>query len=324
MTTTSSDYYQLSPDTILDALESIGLLPEAALLALNSYENRVYQFRTQDEVKYVAKFYRPNRWTDQQILEEHQYSQQLCDQELPVVPPLAFNGKTLHDHQNFRFSVFANQGGRNPNLDDPQVLKRAGRLLSRIHMVSHSQNFQHRPALNSDTFGHQNIALIKQTGFLPNHVEQSYFSVCNFLMEQVERIYNQFPSIENFRIHGDCHPSNILWTDDGPHFVDFDDCRTGPAVQDLWMLITAQEADEKYRQWQTLLDGYEEFCEFDDRELKLVEPLRALRMLNYTAWLCKRWDDPIFKHYFFWFNSDKYWEEQVLQLKEQLSILQQV
>ncbi|MCO7225690.1 serine/threonine protein kinase [Pleionea sp. CnH1-48] len=315
------EFYQLDPDTILDALDATGIEAEAALLALNSYENRVYQLRDFAQKRWVVKFYRPHRWSDEQILEEHQFSLQLAEAEIPVVAPTLFNDQSLLHFKNFRFSLFESRGGRSPNLDDEETLTWLGRFIGRIHLIGESQNYNQRPVINVDAYAQQSHDFVMQQGFVPDSLKESMNSVCLPLIEACVERFSRFSDIETFRIHGDCHPSNILWTDDGPHFVDLDDSRIGPAVQDLWMLITGAEQD-KVAQRNALLDGYEEFREFDYRELHLVEALRAMRMMHYMAWLARRWEDPSFKHNFPWFNTQRYWEEQLLSLKEQLGTLQ--
>ncbi|WP_444994977.1 serine/threonine protein kinase [Aliikangiella sp. IMCC44359] len=315
----TQDFYHLTPDSVLDALESVNFEPQAALLALNSYENRVYQFRDYAEKRYVVKFYRPNRWSDQQILEEHLFCEQLVENEIPVVAPIKINGNTLFSHANYRFAVYDCKGGRSPNLDDKDTLIWLGRFIGRIHLLGESNSFQYRPALTLQNFGIDSVQYLLDTDFIPSHILESYRSVTEQIIRYCDQKMNQLTSINTLRLHGDCHPSNVMWTDDGPHFVDFDDSRMGPAVQDLWMLITD---NQDRHQWNTILEGYEDFREFDDRELNLVEPLRAIRMLHYSAWLARRWNDPSFKHNFPWFNTTRYWEEQVLMLKEQLFVLQ--
>ncbi|TQV89877.1 serine/threonine protein kinase [Aliikangiella coralliicola] len=316
----AQDFFQLTPDQVLDALESIGLEPQAALLALNSYENRVYQFRDYDEKRYVVKFYRPARWSDQQILEEHDFCLQLVEHEIPVVPPMKIEQQTLFQHNQFRFAVFESKGGRNPNLDDKDTLIWLGRFIGRIHLLGEAQNYQHRPTLTLDSFGYQSVDYLLKTEFIPAHILAAYKAITEQLLTLCAQSFERFGQLNTLRLHGDCHPSNVMWTDSGPHFVDFDDSRMGPAIQDLWMLVT-DNSDRQ--QWNHLLDGYEDFREFDDREMALVEPLRAMRMLHYSAWLGRRWSDPSFKHNFPWFNGVRYWEEQVLALKEQYALIQQ-
>jgi len=315
----SQDFYQLTPDEVLNALESVGFEPQAALLALNSYENRVYQFRDYDNNKFVVKFYRPQRWSDEQILEEHLFTQQLSKAEIPVVAPIEIDGQTLFKFDNFRFAVFENKGGRSPNLDDKDTLIWLGRFIGRIHLLGESQNFEHRPTLSWQNFAKDSMQYLLHNDFLPSHIYEAYRTTSELIVNYCQSTFDDFGPINAIRLHGDCHPSNVMWTESGPHFVDFDDSRMGPAIQDLWMLVTDNE--NRY-QWNLLIEGYEDFHEFDDRELMLVEPLRAMRMLHYSAWLARRWSDPSFKHNFPWFNSTRYWEDQVLSLKEQLAMLQ--
>lgn len=316
----SQDFYQLTPDQILDALESVGFEPQAALLGLNSYENRVYQFRDYEENRFVVKFYRPNRWSDEQILEEHCFCKELVDNEIPVVAPINIAGKTLFQHNQFRFSMFESRGGRNPNLDDKDTLTWLGRFIGRIHLLGESANYQHRPYLTLEDFGYSSVNYLLENNFIPSHIQTAYQAISKHLLTHCQQIFDQFGQLNNIRLHGDCHPSNVMWTGSGPHFVDFDDSRMGPAIQDLWMLVM-DNTDKT--QWNYLLEGYEDFREFDDREFVLVEPLRAMRMLHYSAWLARRWNDPSFKHNFPWFDTTRYWEDQVLSLKEQLADLQQ-
>ncbi len=315
----SQDFFKLTPDQVLDAIESVGLLPQAALLALNSYENRVYQFRDDDENKYVVKFYRPERWTNEQILEEHQFTFQLSDNEIPVVPPIKFNQQSLLEYSGFRFSIFESHGGRTPELEDKDTLTWLGRFIGRIHAVGESQNFKYRPELTLQSFAIESSHYLQNNDFIPSHIFAAYQAITQQLIDICQQKFEQLGDYPTIRLHGDCHPSNVLWTDKGPHFVDFDDARMGPAIQDLWMLIN--DASDK-KLWNHLLDGYEDFMEFDDRQFKIMEPLRTMRMIHYSAWLAKRWHDPSFKHNFPWFNSSRYWEEHILSLKEQLAIIQ--
>lgn len=313
------DFYQLTPDNVLDALESVGLEPQAALLALNSYENRVYQFRDYDNQKFVVKFYRPQRWSDEQILEEHHFCQQLVEQEIPVVEPMQVQNKSLFEFNNYRFAVFKNKGGRTPNLDDDETLVWLGRFIGRIHLLGETANYQYRPTLTWQNFAKQSVEYLLTSDYIPGHISESYRVCALQIVDYCQQAFDNFGHLNLIRLHGDCHPSNVMWTEDGPHFVDFDDSRNGVAIQDLWMLVT--DSENKH-QWNKLIEGYEDFREFDDRELKLVEPLRAMRMLHYSAWLARRWQDPSFQHNFPWFNSLNYWEEQVLSLKEQMAVLQ--
>ena len=312
-------FYQLTPDQILDAIESTSIEPQVSLLALNSYENRVYQFRDYDEKKYVTKFYRPDRWTDEQIFEEHQFSIELAQNEIPVVPPLLFNNESLLKINGFRFSIFECKGGRTPELEDKKTLEWIGRFIGRIHAIGEIAPFTQRPELTIESYAVKGSNYLLENEFIPNHILPAYQAITSQLIELCLKIFDNFGNYPLLRLHGDCHPSNILWTDDGPHFVDFDDARNGPAVQDLWMLVSDVENKEL---WNSLLIGYEDFMEFDDRQLKLVEPLRTIRMIRYSAWLARRWEDPSFKHNFPWFNTTRYWEEHILSLKEQLAVMQ--
>jgi Ser/Thr protein kinase RdoA (MazF antagonist) len=312
-------FFNLTPDGVLDAIESVGIEPQAALLALNSYENRVYQFRDYDEQKYVVKFYRPNRWSDEQILEEHDFSLELADSEVPVIPPLRFNQQTLLKSNGFRFSIFECKGGRTPELEDEKTLEWIGRFIGRIHLIGESKPFDKRPRVNVESYAQDSQRFLLKNDFIPSHILDAYTALTDQLIEICLERFHQLGEYQSLRLHGDCHPSNILWTDDGPHFVDFDDSRNGPAIQDLWMLIN--DASDR-NLWNKLLQGYEDFFEFDDRQFKIMEPLRTIRMIHYSGWLAQRWEDPSFKHNFPWFNTTRYWEDNLLSLKEQLATIQ--
>jgi Ser/Thr protein kinase RdoA (MazF antagonist) len=312
-------FYRLTPDSVLDAIESTGLLPQAALLGLNSYENRVYQFRDDDNRKYVAKFYRPNRWTDQQILEEHQFSLELADDEVPVIPPLVFDDQTLLKFDGYRFAIFDCHGGRTPELEDKNTLEWLGRFIGRIHSRGSAYDFKVRPSITVESYACDSVKFLLTNKFLPSHILLAYETVASQLIEICLQRFERLGQYQSIRLHGDCHPSNVLWTEQGPHYVDFDDARMGPAIQDLWMLVTDSEQKDL---WNALLTGYEDFMEFDDRQFMIAEPLRTIRMLHYSAWLAKRWDDPSFKHNFPWFNTSRYWEDHILSLKEQLAVMQ--
>jgi Ser/Thr protein kinase RdoA (MazF antagonist) len=311
----------LTPDFILDALESVGLRSDGRLLALNSYENRVYQIGMEQGSPLVAKFYRPQRWSDAAILEEHAFVQALADQEIPVVPALApSGGGTLLTHDGLRFAVFPRQGGRAPELEDPDTLEWLGRFLGRIHALGAQTAFRERPALDIASFGEEPAAYLLAHGFIPQDLEAAYRAVVSQALEGVRRCFSRAGYVATIRLHGDCHPGNVLWTHDGPHFVDFDDSRMGPAVQDLWMLLSG-ERDDMAQQLGHLLAGYECFCDFDSRELHLVEALRTLRLIHYSAWLARRWDDPAFPVAFPWFNSQRYWQDRILELREQIALM---
>ena len=309
----------LTPDVVLDALASVGLYGDGRLMALSSYENRVYQVTLEDGSRVVAKFYRPGRWSEAQILEEHAFAAELMAAEVPAVGPLVLEGRTLHTHGGFQFSVSPWRGGRQPELDDFEVLEWIGRFLARIHTVGAAQPFTHRPALDLQSFGTEPRDWLLEHHLIPLDVQSAWREACNIALDliasraQPESAAGRF-DLKNatlLRLHGDCHPGNILWTPldewgrGGPHFVDLDDARMGPAVQDLWMLLSG---DRRQRQHQlgALLDGYEQFRPFDRRELALIEPLRTLRLIHYSAWLARRWEDPIFPINFPWFGSSDY------------------
>ncbi|WP_105902936.1 serine/threonine protein kinase [Vibrio gangliei] len=309
----------LTPDFMWYALESIGIRTESGLLALNSYENRVYQFVDEDKKRYVVKFYRPQRWSQEQILEEHQFTQELLEQDIPVAPPCVINGSTLHHYQGYLFALFDSVGGRQFEVDNLDQLEWVGRFMGRIHQVGQSKPFTHRPSMGLEEYLYQPRQILQQSSFIPSYLENSFFSDLDSLIGQIEQHW--FTPSSQIRLHGDCHPGNILWRD-GPMFVDLDDARNGPAVQDLWMLLSGERQDQ-LMQLDIILEAYSEYCEFDHNQLKLIEPLRGLRMVHYMAWLAKRWHDPAFPIAFPWFNDAKYWENQVLSFKEQLSALQQ-
>ena len=312
----------LTPDVVLDALDGIGLQCDGRLLALNSYENRVYQAGMESRSPLIAKFYRPGRWSDEAIIEEHGFVAQLCGREIPVVPALEIGGRTLHRHGDFRFSVFERHGGRAPELDDRDVLQWMGRFIGRIHAVGSLAPYRHRPALDIRSFGEEPAAFLLENGFIPHELIEVYRGVAALALDGVRRCYDRAGEVNAIRLHGDCHPGNVLWTDDGPHFVDFDDSRMGPAVQDLWMLLSGDRADQA-RQLGDLMDGYEDFHEFNPRELHLVEALRTLRLMHYSAWIARRWDDPAFPSAFPWFNTQRYWQDRVLELREQVALMQE-
>ena len=314
-------YARLTPDCVLDALESVGLRGDGRLLALNSYENRVYQVGMEEGLPVVAKFYRPARWTSAQILEEHGFVVELAERELPVVAPMALGGgTTLHNFASFRFAVYPRRGGRAPELDDPVTLEWMGRFIGRIHAVGALHPFTSRPAIEIANFGDEPRDYLRSSGFLPADLVDAWSSVMAQALDGVRRGFDRAGDVRTLRLHGDCHAGNVLWTDDGPHFVDFDDCRTGPAVQDLWMLLSGDRSDMT-RQLSDVLAGYEDFFEFDPRELHLVEALRTLRLIHYSAWLARRWDDPAFPAAFPWFNTQRYWQDRILELREQIALM---
>ncbi|NIA55021.1 serine/threonine protein kinase [Massilia sp. TW-1] len=313
-------FSRLDPLTVLDAVESAGLRADGRLLALNSYENRVYRVGCEEGPPVVVKFYRPGRWSDAAILEEHAFVQELADAEVPVVPADMVDGRTLHEHGGFRFAVFPSRGGRAPELSDPATLEWIGRFIGRIHAVGAARPFAERPRLDLDTFGREPRAWLIGHGFIPPELLTAYASVLDQALDGVARCYDRAGALPLIRLHGDCHVGNVLWTGDGPHFVDFDDSRMGPAVQDLWMLLSG-ERHEMVGQLSDVLAGYEDFCEFDPRQLYLVEALRTLRLIHYSAWLAMRWDDPAFPAAFPWFNTQRYWQDRILELREQVALM---
>ncbi|KGC26262.1 phosphotransferase enzyme family protein [Burkholderia pseudomallei TSV 25] len=316
----------LTPERVLDALDSVlipaGSRTDGRLLALNSYENRVYQAGIVDGAPIVAKFYRPQRWSNDAILEEHTFVAELAAREIPAVPPLAFDGRTLHEFDGFRFAIFERRGGRAPELDRRDTLEWLGRFIGRIHAVGATKPYAARPTLDLRTFGYEPRDFLMSHDFVPDDVRPAYEAAVALALEGVERAYERAGDVRMLRAHGDCHPSNVLWTDAGPHFVDFDDSRMAPAVQDLWLLLPGDRPGAS-RALTDLLAGYEDFCEFDPRELHLIEALRTLRLIHYAAWLARRWDDPAFPAAFPWFNTHRYWEARVLELREQIGAMQE-
>lgn len=320
MQTSETPYDGLSPDCILDALEVVGFLPTGGLLALNSFENRVYQIELEDGGFVVAKFYRPGRWTDAAILEEHTFTAELVDHELPVVAPLVRDGTTLFSHADFRFAVFPRQGGHPPNLEDPDTFAVLARTLARLHGVGRVRPFTHRARLSSERLGWESRTYLLENNWLPPDIEQAYATLTEHLLTEVDRRLPR--DLPGQRIHGDCHMGNVLWRNGTPHFVDLDDCVTGPEIQDLWMLL-AGEHHERQAQLNKLLDAYLPFHELNLATLDLIEPLRTLRIMHHAAWLARRWHDPAFPVAFPWFDSERYWSEHVLELREQQAALQE-
>ena len=310
----------LGPEIVLEAVESLDWVTDGRLLALNSYENRVWQVGVEQAEPVVVKFYRPQRWTDDAIEEEHRFTQELADGGLSVVAPLVIAGNTLHRYQGFRFAVFLRRGGHAPELAHEPTLRHLGRVLGRFHAIGASGSFQHRPVISIAERGAEPIRWLLANNWLPMHLERAFEQLGDQLLEAINAGFERAGTFRNQRLHGDCHPGNILWRDDQAHFVDLDDCMEGPAIQDLWMLI-AGERSERERQMGWLIDEYRLFHDFDARELNLVEPLRTLRMLYYQAWLARRWDDPAFPAAFPWFAGDRHWETVIEQLKEQLGEL---
>lgn len=312
----------LTPELILDALEDQGHLTDGRLLALNSYENRVYQVGLDQGEPLVAKFYRPGRWSDAQILEEHQFSYELEEQELPIVTPLQNGqGESLFKFDNFRFALFPRRGGRMAELDDLDNLHMLGKLLGRMHRVGAVKPFNYRPRLDMQSFGYESVAFISEH-FIPADLKTAYDSLTRDLLTAMEDLITQVGTIASIRLHGDCHAGNILWRDENPLFVDMDDARMAPAIQDLWMLLSG-DRPRQLAQLNELLDGYLQFNDFDLKELRLIEVYRTLRMLHFCAWLARRWEDPAFPQYFPWFNTQRYWSEHILELRAQFAALRE-
>lgn len=311
----------LSYELILDALDALGLNGDGSLVALNSYENRVYQVGIDQEPPVIVKVYRPARWSDDQILEEHGFLLELAEQEIPVVPPMLLDGRTLHHAGGFAFSVFKRRGGRAPDLDRSDTLEWLGRFLGRIHAIGAVSAYRYRPALDVQSFGTEPRAFLLDSHFIPPHLKNAYATLTSQALLLVQQAFDRVePSL--IRVHGDCHIGNILWTEHGPHFVDFDDSRSAPAMQDLWMMLSG-ERHEQSAQMRSLLNGYREFADFRMAELGLIEPLRTLRLIHYSAWLARRWHDPAFPLAFPWFESAQYWEDRTLELRDQIDAMNQ-
>jgi Ser/Thr protein kinase RdoA (MazF antagonist) len=339
-------YAALGPDTVLDALASVNLFGDGRLLSLNSYENRVYLVYLEDGGSVVVKFYRPMRWSESQILEEHRFAVELLAQEIPVIAPLILggtssnetniissklaspveNGSTLAQFKDFAFAVYPRCGGRPPELDQDEVLERIGRFLGRIHRVGSAKPFEHRPTLDMQSFGFESRDFLVEHALVPKELRAPWLEITEQALQGAAQAFKETQDCARIRLHGDCHPGNILWTEGGehpgPHFVDLDDARTGPAMQDLWMLLSGDRRDMT-RQLSSLLAGYEDFMDFDRRELRLLEPLRTLRLIHYSAWIARRWSDPAFPAAFPWFNTQRYWQDRILELREQVAAMQE-
>jgi len=315
----------LSPELVLDAVESGGWRCDGRILTLNSYENRVYQVAIEDEAPLIAKFYRPQRWTNMEIQEEHDFTDELVQHEVPVVAAIKDeHGQSLRYFAGYRFSLFKRQSGRAPEILDSATLEWIGRFIGRIHAVGSIRSFEHRPEINPQTYGEVPRQWLLEQGFIPADLRAAYVSVSQQALDGVARCYERAGNFDVIRLHGDCHLGNVLWLNSGPeagpHFVDFDDSRMGPAMQDLWMLLSG-ERHEMQKQLADVLAGYEDFFDFDTRQLYLIEALRTLRLMHYSAWLAQRWNDPAFIAAFPWFNTQQYWQDRILELREQIALM---
>ncbi len=298
----------------MEAVESRGLVCDARLLALNSYENRVYQVGIEEGEPLIAKFYRPGRWNREQIEEEHRFTRELVDADISVVAPLSYDGETIGEYAGFSFALFRRRGGHAPELDNPDNQLVLGRTVGRIHAVGRAENFQHRLTLTPQRWLQDSYQFVAEH-CIPADLRTAYVTLAEDL---ATRVVEHYRDVETIRCHGDCHVGNILWRDDTAHFVDLDDCVMAPAVQDLWMFLSGERA-QQLAQLDELLAGYEEFCDFNPAELKLIESLRTMRMVHYAAWLGRRWSDPAFPKSFPWFGDARYWSSHILELREQLA-----
>jgi len=315
-------FADLQPEDIVATLDDLGFDCDGRFLALNSYENRVYQIGIEDERPVVAKFYRPARWSDDSIREEHEFALDLAAQEIPVVPPLEIDGDTLKHSGHHRLAVYPCHGGRAPDLDNYELLAQLGRLVARIHLEGEVSAFKHRPRIDIESYGVESIDFLLDNDFMPEDNRAAYESIAELVLDGVEACFERAGNTQELRLHGDFHPGNVLVQHDRLHIVDLDDCRHGPAVQDLWMFLSGDSV-EQTPQLEALLEGYQSFRRFDPRELHLIEALRSLRIMHYAAWLARRWEDPAFKIAFPWFDSARYWDDHVLALREQVALMQE-
>lgn len=316
-------YSRLDPNVILDAVESTGFPCTGGLLALNSYENRVYQIGIEDAEPLIVKFYRPHRWSSEAILEEHQFSLELVERDIPIIAPLIINNQTLHHHNDYRFALFPRRGGRALELDNSEQLEWMGRFLGRLHKVSACQSFQHRIQLTTQNYGHEPYKFLMEHNFIPDYLQHNFCKTVETALQKIEQIMTGIGQFDLIRLHGDCHPGNVLWSESGPHIVDLDDCLMGPAIQDIWMLLSG-ESEQMEAQLEKVLSGYQKFHDFNPRERHVIEVLRTLRMLHYSGWLAKRWADPTFPLSFPWFNTPVYWQNLMMNLNEQIELLDQI
>lgn len=323
MQNNQTPYANLTPQIILEAVESLGFSCNGTLNALNSYENRVYQLGLDDKAPVIVKFYRPNRWTRTTILEEHAFAQELAAHEIPVIAPMAINGESLHQYQEFQFAMFPRHGGRALELDNDEQLQWMGRFLGRLHRVGSCKPFKQRINLNIETYARQPYQFLLTEQFIPDYLKANFCATVERVLKHLEQVMSMVGQVSHIRLHGDCHAGNVLWREEGPHIVDLDDCLTGPAIQDLWMLLSGTH-QQMQEQLGKILIGYNEFHDFNPREIYLIESLRTLRMLHYCGWLAKRWNDPAFPLNFPWFNTPVYWQNQLANLNEQIELLEQI
>lgn len=327
----TTPFADLTPDRVLDAVQDLGFDVDGRLLQLNSYENRVFQIGLDDGSYVIAKFYRPGRWSDAQILEEHAFARDLQASEVPIVAPLTLkprgamevlgNGATLGKHNDLRVAICPRKGGRGPELEDPETLTWIGRFLARIHEIGSRQPFAHRPTLSVAYTGVASQQWLLTSDMIPPDQIGNWEHASNQALALAQTCFDEAGNLTYKRLHGDCHIGNILWTPDGPHFVDLDDACMGPAIQDFWMLLSGDLA-QRQTQLYALLDGYESMLEFDWREMRLIEALRTLRMIHHSAWIARRWSDPAFPAAFSWFNQGSYWQQQTDQLRQQIELMQ--
>ncbi|MBL4819555.1 MAG: serine/threonine protein kinase [Gammaproteobacteria bacterium] len=314
-------YSELTPDRVLAAIEALGFIPDARIYPLNSYENRVYQIGIEGGSSVIAKFYRPGRWSDEQILEEHAFAQELLDLEVPVAAPMQFNGKQTLMHDGiFRLAVFPRIPGRAPELDELDSLLIMGRYIGRVHLAGARTTFLSRQELSIEAMTVSSKQFLLDNDFIPVELLNAYETLAADLIEKVYGIFKEAGVLNRIRIHGDCHLGNVLWHNEIPHFVDFDDAMMGPAMQDLWMLLSG-DRNQKQGQLMELIEGYNEFYDFHPQELVVIEALRTMRIMHYSAWLARRWQDPAFPKCFPWFNTQRYWAEHILELREQMAAL---
>lgn len=305
MNDSATPYAGLSPERVLDAIDSTGQLSDGRLLALNSYENRVYQAGLEHGGFLVAKFYRAGRWSDAAILEEHAFALELAEAELPVVAPMIIDGRTLFEHHGFRFALYPRRGGRAPQLESPGHCEWMGRLLARLHQVGSRMRFAHRDAIGIPVFIDAPADAVRHSGLLPDFLETAYDGAVAAVRAGVEAVFERIQPNQGLRLHGDCHAGNILWTDEGPHIVDLDDARSGPAIQDVWMLAQDDAA------MRALLEGYAQFRDLDPAELALVPALRAMRQVHHAGWIAQRWPDPAFPAAFPYAAEARWWQEHI-------------